>query len=101
MTMHLTKYVTDSFLSSVTNVASNFVLQLSNPFGPSKATGSVTKICTSFYILARDTETLAALTYKMANRCEVIIAADGDAPKYYSFWLLTFNQSVLFRCTNF
>ena len=66
--MDLTNNVTDSFLSSVTNVASvnltsNFELQLSNPFGPSKATGSVTKIYTSLYILARDTETLAALTY--------------------------------------
>ena len=37
MTMDLTNNVTDSFLSSVTNVASNFELQLSNPFGPSKA----------------------------------------------------------------
>ena len=40
------------------------------------------KIRTSLYKLAwinlaRDTETLAALTYSMANRCEAIIAADG------------------------
>ena len=32
--------------------------------------------------MARDTETLAALTYSMANRCEAIIAADGGCKKY-------------------
>ena len=32
--------------------------------------------------IIRDTETLVALTYSMTNRCEAIIAADGDATKY-------------------
>ena len=40
------------------------------------------KIGRAWKILARDTETLAALTYSMANRCEAIIAANGDATKY-------------------
>ena len=59
-------------------------------------TGSDTKICTSLYkwawkILSRDTETLAALTYSMANRCEAIIAADGMQKISNSFRLLTLN----------
>ena len=32
--------------------------------------------------MARDTETLAALTYSMAIRCEAIIAADGEVTKH-------------------
>ena len=43
----------------------------------------------SLKIQAGGTETLAALTYSMANRCEVIIAADGDATKYQIVLVLT------------
>ena len=32
--------------------------------------------------MARDIDTMAALTYSMAIKCEAIIAADGDATKY-------------------
>ena len=58
--------------------------------------GSDTKIPTSLYkwawiILARDTETLVALTYSMANRCEAIIATDGMQKISNSFRLLTLN----------
>ena len=40
--------------------------------------------------MIRDTETLAALTYSMANRYEAIIAADCNATKLRDFLMIHF-----------
>ena len=56
------------------------------------------KIGRAWKILARDTETLAALTYSMTNRCEAIIAANGIQKISNSFRLLSLNPMYEFLC---